>query len=150
MAVSDANWNARKSERLRVTLRARCTTARVPQADTNAAVEDDPDYPARPEAKPTEATSGVDEDGVTLVNITPEGCCMLTGGAILVRGTAVLIRLDSGEGLTGVIRWCDGEKAGVEFDHYLPRERVDYFRREHSTFLSESDPNQHKVQRSVC
>ncbi len=116
--MTDA-WVARKSERLRVTLQARCT-----------------------------APDG-DDRGVTLVNITPEGCCMTLGGTTLQRGIAVLVRLQNGEALTGVVRWFDGEKAGIEFDRYLSQDRVDYLRREQSTFLSESDWTHHRVQRSV-
>jgi hypothetical protein len=121
--VAHGAWFARRNERLRVTLHARCVSRDEGGADRLAAI--------------------------TLVNITPEGCCMATGGATLVPGTAVLIRLESGEALTGLVRWCDGEKAGIEFEHYLPQARVDYLRREHSTFLSETDHSQLKVQRSV-
>lgn len=116
--MSDSAWAARKSERLRVTMHARCTS---------------------PEGE---------ESGVTLVNITPEGCCMTTGGVRLTPGAAVLVRLENGEALTGQVRWFDGEKAGIEFDRYLSPARVEYLRREHSTFLSETDWNTRQV-RSV-
>ena len=108
--MADAGWFPRRTERLRVTLNARCST---PSADGD----------------------GVGDRGVTLVNITPE---------------AVLVRLETGEALTGLVRWCDGEKAGIEFEHYLTPARVDYLRREHSTFLSETDWSMRRVQRSVC
>lgn len=121
--MADNAWFPRRTERLRVTLHARCVT---------------------PDA------ANAEDRGVTLVNITPEGCCMTTGGATLTPGTAVLVRLESGESLTGRVRWCDGEKAGIEFEHYLTPARVEYLRREHSTFLSETDWSQQKVQRSVC
>jgi len=120
--VADGAWSQRRSERLRVTLNARCS-------------------PASGEGEGT---------GVTLVNITPEGCCMTTGGANLAPSTSVLVRLETGEALTGWVRWCDGEKAGIEFERVLSPARVEYLRREHSTFLSESDHSQFKVQRSVC
>jgi len=122
--VSDGTWFARRSERLRVTLNARCTST-------------------------TEDGESADT-GVTLVNITPEGCCMTTGGAMLANETAVLVRLESGEALTGWVRWCDGEKAGIEFDRLLSPSRVEFLRREHSSFLAEADHSQFKVQRSVC
>lgn len=123
--MADAGWFPRRTERLRVTLNARCST-------------------------PSAEGDGVGDRGVTLVNITPEGCCMTTGGATLASGTAVLVRLETGEALTGLVRWCDGEKAGIEFEHYLTPARVDYLRREHSTFLSETDWSMRRVQRSVC
>ena len=122
--MTDAHWHGRRTERLRVTLHARCSVS--------------------------DAQGNSQDGGVTLVNITPEGCCMTTGGITLAQGTAVLVRLETGESLTGLVRWCDGEKAGIEFEHYLPAARVEYLRREHSTFLSESDPSLRKVQRSVC
>lgn len=121
--MADNAWFPRRSERLRVTLNARVAPA------SDAAAQD---------------------TGVTLVNITPEGCCMTTGGATLAPATAVLVRLESGDALTGWVRWCDGEKAGIEFERYLSPARVDYLRREHTTFMAEADHSQFKVQRSVC
>lgn len=117
--MKDGTWVARKSERLRVTINAACRF-------------------------------GADgEQGVTLVNITPEGCCMTTGGATYQRGLAVLVRLDSGEALTGVIRWSDGARAGVEFDHVLPPSRVEFLRRHQSTFLSDTQTHYLGGARSV-
>jgi hypothetical protein len=96
-------------------------------------------------------SSGEDDvAGVTLVNINSEGCCLTTGGASLAEGTPVLVRLETGDSLTGIVRWFDGEKAGLAFEHYLPTARVEYLRREHSTFLAEADTTIGKVQRSVC
>jgi len=123
--VADSAWYPRRNERLRVTLNARCSA-------------------------PGDDGGNRQDGGVTLVNITPEGCCMTTGGLTLAPHTAVLIRLETGEALTGLVRWCDGEKAGIEFYHYLAPARVEYLRREHSTFLSETDWSMQKVQRSVC
>ncbi|MFC3173403.1 PilZ domain-containing protein [Novosphingobium bradum] len=90
------------------------------------------------------------ESGVTLVNINSEGCCLTTGGATLATGTPVLVRLESGDSLQGTVRWCDGEKAGLAFQFHLPPARVEYLRREHTTFLAEADGTVGKVQRSVC
>lgn len=118
--MTDGAWIARRSERLRVTLHARCV---APGSDG--------------------------EQGVTLINITPEGCCMTTGGMTLQRGAAVLVRLENGEALTGQVRWCDGERAGIEFERYLPQHRVDTLRREQTSFLSEADRSQPAVRRSV-
>ena len=117
--MTDGTWVARKSERLRVTINASCRFG----------------------------TEG--DQGITLVNITPEGCCMTTGGANLSRGLAVLVRLDNGEALTGVVRWCDAERAGVEFDRILSPARVDYLRRHQSTFLSETEQHRFGGTRSV-
>jgi len=116
--VTDRAWVIRRSERLRVTLHARCSPA------------------------------DGEERGVTLINITPEGCCMTTGGTMLQRGAAVLVRLENDEALTGHVRWCDGERAGIEFEHYLPQYRVDHLRREQTSFLSEAERGQPAI-RSV-
>lgn len=97
-----------------------------------------------------DSNGAAQERTVTLVNITPEGCCILTGGATVIPGVAVLVRLESGEALTGEVRWFDGERAGISFDYYLTAERVEYLRREHSTFLSDTDQSQSGQQRSVC
>ncbi len=126
--MADDAWFPRRAERLRVTLNARCSAA----TDAGLAGENPSDR------------------GVTLVNITPEGCCMTTSDHKLTSGMAVLVRLETGESLTGFVRWCDGEKAGIEFEHYLSPARVEYLRREHSTFLSESDWSERRIQRSVC
>ncbi len=128
--MSDGTWVPRKSERLRITLHARCTA-------------------------PDDGTGG-DNGGasqgriVTLVNFSAGGCCMVTEGTRLAPGTAVLLRLGSGETLTGLVRWFDGERAGVAFDYSLTPARVEYLRREHSTFLSETDWAQTGVERPVC
>jgi len=90
------------------------------------------------------------EAGVTLVNINAGGCCLTTGGVTLQEGTPVLVRFESGDSLSGIVRWFDGDKAGLAFPYHLPAARVEYLRREHSTFLSKADTTIGKVQRSVC
>ncbi|MBU3991578.1 MAG: PilZ domain-containing protein [Alphaproteobacteria bacterium] len=132
--MSDGTWVPRKSERLRITLHARCT---APDDGTESPAGDD---------------SGGAGQGrtVTLVNFSAGGCCMVTEGTRLAPGTAVRLRLGSGETLTGLVRWFDGEKAGVAFDHALAPARVEYLRREHSTFLAETDWTQTRVERPVC
>lgn len=118
--MSEANWVPRRSERLRVVLHARISAPDGTQA------------------------------GVMLVNITPEGCCLTTGGIAVVPGSAVIVRLETGDSLSGIVRWFDGEKAGLAFEHLLPSARVEYLRREHTSFLAEIDNTIGKVQRSVC
>lgn len=120
--MAQTGW-VRRSERLKVTLHARISAS--------------------------DGESGGEEAGVTLVNINSEGCCLTTGGVTLSQGTPVLVRLESGDSLSGIVRWFDGEKAGLAFEHYLPPARVEYLRREHSTFLAEADTTIGKVQRSV-
>jgi len=90
------------------------------------------------------------ESGVTLVNINAQGCCLTTGGLTLHPDTPVVVRLETGDSLSGIVRWFDGEKAGLAFEHHMPAARVEYLRREHTTFLAESDTSVGKVVRSVC
>lgn len=137
--MSDGTWVPRKSERLRITLHARCT---APGDGTDGTGD---------------TTGNGDDNGpasqgrsVTLVNFSAGGCCMMTEGTRLAPGTAVRLRLGSGETLTGLVRWFDGERAGVAFDYSLTPARVEYLRREHSTFLSETDWTQTRVERPVC
>ncbi|MEO5598083.1 MAG: PilZ domain-containing protein [Novosphingobium sp.] len=110
----------RKSERLRVTMIAKC-----------------------------KAPDGDDSD-VVIVNFTQEGCCIDLNGTAAQVGQPTLVRLESGDALTGTVRWVKNGKAGLEFDHPVSRQRVEYLRREHSTFLSESEWPDKPVQRSVC
>ncbi len=112
-------WIYRKSERLRITYFARCKTH-----------------------------AGEDQE-VVVVNVTPDGCCMTLNGQVMQIGQHVLIRLESDDTLTGTVRWVRDGQAGVEFDEGLDRQRVEYLRREHSTFLSEVEWSDERVQRSV-
>lgn len=86
---------------------------------------------------------------VVIVNVTPEGCCLTLNGAVMAVGQHVLIRLESGEALTGTVRWVRDGQAGLLFEDYLDKKRLEYLRREHSTFLSEHDWQDEPVQRSV-
>jgi len=95
------------------------------------------------------SADGSSDTGVTLVNINSEGCCITTGGVALRQGTPVLVRLESGDTIHGIVRWTDDDKAGLAFTHLLPPARVEYLRREHSSFLAEADATIGKVQRSV-
>ncbi len=110
----------RNSERLRVTLFAKCKTV-----------------------------EGDDSEVVT-VNFTQEGCCIELNGSVVQVGQSTLLRLETGDALTGTVRWAKNGQAGLEFDFPISRERVEYLRREHSTFLSESEWPEEPVKRSVC
>lgn len=47
-------------------------------------------------------------------------------------GARVVIRPQGLEGLTGVVRWIDGDYAGVEFDREIYQPVVDHLVRLHS------------------
>ena len=49
-------------------------------------------------------------------DISSEGCCFTTNVPLFRVGTRVIVRPEGLEGLTGVVRWIKGTKAGIEFD----------------------------------
>ena len=61
-------------------------------------------------------------DKAEISNISAEGCCITTRNIFVKIGSRVVIRPEGLEGLTGVVRWIDGNRAGVEFDTplYVP------------------------------
>lgn len=54
-----------------------------------------------------------------LSDISTKGCCIATRDLFLSVGSRVVIRPEGMEGLTGIVRWIDGQIAGVEFDSLL-------------------------------
>jgi PilZ domain len=62
--------------------------------------------------------SGLRDKG-TISDISPEGCCVTTNALFTREGLRVMIKPEGMEGLSGVIRWIEGNKAGVQFDSPL-------------------------------
>ena len=56
---------------------------------------------------------------VSIVDLTPEGCCIFARGLILREGQAVRITPASFQALPGVVRWNARGYAGIEFDSPL-------------------------------
>ena len=79
----------RRSERIPVTLPARCRAHRSLSA------------------------------AVVLSDITVEGCCILTENIFLRVGERVVIRPETLEGLPAIVRWVFRNQAGVEFEQPL-------------------------------
>ncbi|PEQ14363.1 pilus assembly protein PilZ [Novosphingobium sp. PC22D] len=77
--------------------------------------------------KPVEMTAqcrtqnGLRDAGL-ISDISVNGCCVRTNSLFFRVGTRVVIRPEGLEGLTGIVRWIAGDKAGVQFDHpiYAP------------------------------
>ena len=84
-----ARPDLRRSERISVTLPARCRTHRNLHAD------------------------------VVLSDITAEGCSIFTKNIFLRVGERVVIRPESLEGLPAIVRWAYRNRAGVEFEQPL-------------------------------
>jgi PilZ domain len=56
---------------------------------------------------------------VILSNLSAEGCGMTASEGLLKPRQQVVVRLDSLEGLPGVVCWVRGKRAGVKFDRPL-------------------------------
>ena len=78
--------NHRKAERRPVTLGAACRTL-----------------------------GGMRDKGV-LSDLSTHGCCVTTSSLHLNVGMRVIIKPEGIEGLSGVVRWIDRARAGIEFD----------------------------------
>lgn len=76
--------------------------------------------------------TGVRDDGY-LSDISPEGCCITTRGILFLEGARVMIKPQGLEGLSGVVRWISGHKAGVQFDSPLYGPIVEHLGRIHAT-----------------
>ncbi len=69
--------------------------------------------------------TGIRDDGY-LSDLSAEGCCITTRGILFLVGSRVLIKPKGLEGLSGVVRWINGHKAGVQFDSPLYGPVVDH------------------------
>ncbi|MCB2074802.1 MAG: PilZ domain-containing protein [Novosphingobium sp.] len=89
--------------------------------------------PRRPLAMPAQCRtqSGLRDNG-EISNISAEGCCIITRGIFVKEGLRVVIRPEGMEGLTGVVRWIEGHKAGIEFDAPLYGPVVDHLSRQYA------------------
>lgn len=99
---------------------------------------DRPVTPRRTERQPIvlaaqcRTATGVRDDGY-LSDISPEGCCITTRGILFLEGARVMIKPQGLEGLSGMVRWIDGHKAGVQFDSPLYGPIVEHLGRIHAT-----------------
>jgi hypothetical protein len=71
-------------------------------------------------------------DNGFLSDISAEGCCITTRGILFMVGARVLIKPQGMEGLSGIVRWINGHKAGVEFDAPIYGPIVEHLGRLHS------------------
>lgn len=94
--------------------------------------------PRRAERRSVELTaqcrtqSGLRDKG-HITDISAEGCCVITNELFVRLGARVVIRPDGMEGLTGVVRWINGNRAGVEFDQPLYPAVLDHLVARYST-----------------
>ncbi len=69
--------------------------------------------------------SGMRDKGM-ISDISAQGCCVITQGLFIKVGARVVVRPEGLEGLTGVVRWVEGTRAGIEFDTPLYGPIVDH------------------------
>lgn len=71
-------------------------------------------------------------DDAQISDISPHGC-RLTPNTLAVRiGLRLVIRPQGLEGVTGIVRWIQGQQAGVEFDTPLYEPVVDHLSQLHA------------------
>lgn len=90
-----------------------------------------PVIPRRAERRPVKLAatcrtqSGL-RDNAHISDISPHGCRLTTSTLAVRIGLRVVIRPQSLEGVSGVVRWIEGQDAGVEFDTPLYGPVVDH------------------------
>ncbi len=69
--------------------------------------------------------SGLRDKG-RVIDLSPEGCCVITNSLFVKVGARVMIKPEGLEGISGIVRWIEGTKAGVFFDTPLYGPIVDH------------------------
>lgn len=69
--------------------------------------------------------SGLRDRG-SIADLTADGCCVVTDELFIRLGVRVIVRPEGMEGLSGVVRWIVGNRAGIEFDRPLYTPVVDH------------------------
>ncbi|MFC3173889.1 PilZ domain-containing protein [Novosphingobium bradum] len=83
--------------------------------------------------------SGFTED-VVVRDVSPGGCRIASHALRLRAGERVLLRPAGLESLPGVVRWCEANEAGIEFDHPLHVAVAEHLHRRFITFLGAEVP----------
>jgi hypothetical protein len=63
--------------------------------------------------------AGAIKDFVALVNLTPDGCCVMSKHPILSVSSRVLLQPEALSGLRAQVQWVNGCLAGLRFEHGL-------------------------------
>jgi len=75
--------------------------------------------------------SGIRDEGA-IHDISSRGCCVTMRTLYLRIGSRVIVRPDGLEGISGIVRWIAGGRAGVEFDTPLYGPIVEHLSQRHS------------------
>jgi hypothetical protein len=70
-------------------------------------------------------------DNAYISDISPRGCRLATSTLAIRVGLRIVVRPQGLEGLGGVVRWIDGQDAGIEFDTPLYEPVVDHLSQLH-------------------
>ena len=71
-------------------------------------------------------------DNGYISDISPHGCRLATTTLTIRIGLRLVIRPQGLEGLGGVVRWIEGQQAGIEFDTPLYEPVVDHLSQLHA------------------
>lgn len=71
-------------------------------------------------------------DNGYISDISPHGCRLATSTLAVRIGLRIVIRPQGLEGLGGVVRWIEGQQAGIEFDAPLYEPVVDHLSQLHA------------------
>ena len=91
----------------------------------------DPRHPVTIKAQ-CRTQSGLRDVG-RISDISPEGCCVTTNSLFVRVGLRVLIKPDGMEGLSGIVRWIEGNRAGIQFDTPLYGPIVEHLSSRHGS-----------------
>lgn len=71
-------------------------------------------------------------DNALIYDISPQGCRLRPNTLTMQIGMRVVIRPQGLEGLSGMVRWIEGQEAGIEFDAPLYEPVVDHLSQLHA------------------
>ena len=74
-------------------------------------------------------------DRVVISDITREGCRVASAALTVRAGDPVVVKMQSLEGVCGIVRWVLGHTAGIEFTAPLYGPVVEHLHRTHREFL---------------
>lgn len=80
--------------------------------------------------------SGMGEAAL-ICDLSTHGCCVATHALFPVVGTRILVKVNGLDAITGIVRWAQNHRCGVEFDSPLYDPVVEHLCRLHIPALVE-------------
>ena len=81
------------------------------------------------------SSTGLKDEG-WLDDISAQGCCLVTKTIQFRVDARIIIRPQGLEGVTGVVRWIRGDRAGIEFDSPLYGPIIEHLWQQHGTAIA--------------